>query len=982
MKSILYGKLGMLLLFCGAASLLYGQKINRFKTNEMELIYFGNRYSYLMPHVARTFHNALEFQKKHWDYPHKNTYVMLTDFEDDGHGGAMVSPYNMIILGISPFNFAFSITPSNERFQWLFAHELTHITVADKANNTDLFWRKVMFGKVRRDEKMPLTAFWSYLTTPRWYAPRWYHEGIACYLETWTSGGIGRSLGPYDEMYFRSIVNENERIYSVVGLDTEGSSIDFQVGANSYLYGARFITYLAQAYGDDRVKTLYSRTDDSKAFYANQFKKVYGKTVQEAWNEWTDFEKDFQTKNLESIKAYPLTAFRPLTKEPLGSFSNIGYDAAEQKIYAAINHPGDISHIAELDLKTGDVKKIAVLDSPILYSVTFLAYDPQKKQIFTSENNTKYRSLVKIDVATGKKETLIEMSRTGNLVFNTADRSLWGVRHDNGFASIVKIPEPYTEIVPMYSAEFGRSLLDLSVSHDGTLLSATLTGIRGEQSVILFKISDLEIGVKDFETVLKSEDNTLTQFRFSNDDQYLIGSSYYTGVSNIWRISLADKAFELLSNDESGIFMPQQINDDSLFVIKFFRNGMLPGIIPIKVLQDANSINFLGNQVIEKNPQVVEYSLPAASGINIDSLKTGEAPYIPIKNMSLTGAHPDIAGYKETIAVGYRLNWRDRVGLSNLSVFLAGSPWSTYPDKQKFHGQIQWDYWLWSFNASYNKTDFYDLFGPTKRSRAGYSLGLNYNKTDTKKTPFKWHYGFGLTHYGDLEVLPQFQNIASPITNFQSINAEIGASKLRKTLGGVEDEKGYSWNLTGYSYVASGRLYPSIISEQHFGVLIPGIRNTSFWIRNSVGQSFGDRESSFSKFYFGGFRNNYVDWQPADQYRKVLAFPGVGIDAIEGHNFVKTMGELNLKPIRLRNVGTTWLYPTYIKSSVFGTHLLVNPNYSKEMRNVFDAGVQIDLELVLFSYLKTTWSAGYARKFESSFAPSEQWMFSVKLLGN
>jgi len=972
----------LLLLFSGAASMLYGQRINRFKTNEMELIYFGSRYSYMMPHVARTFHNALDFHRQHWDYAHKMTYVMLTDFEDDGHGGAMVMPYNMIVLGISPFNYAFSITPSSERFQWLFNHELTHIVLSDKANKTDMFWRKAMLGKVRRDEKIPTTAFWSYLTTPRWYAPRWFHEGIACYTETWTSGGLGRALGPYDEMYFRSIVNEGYPLYSVVGLETEGSTIDFQVGANAYLYGTRFITYLAQQYGDDKIKQLYTRTDDSKAFYARQFKNVYGKPVQEAWTEWTVFEKAFQTANLEAIKEYPLTGFHPVTPKPLGSFSTVGYDAKEQKIYAAINHPGDISHIAELDLRTGKIRKIAVLDSPMLYTVTFLAYDPEKKQIFFTEQNSKYRSLVQVDVVSGKKKTLIQFSRTSNLAYNPVDRSLWGVRHDNGYATLVKIPEPYTEFIPMYTADFGRSLLDLAVSNDGTKISATLTGIRGEQSIILFNPVELEIGIKDFETLYKSEDNTLTQFRFSNDDQYLIGTSYYTGVSNIWRISLKDKEFELLSNDESGLFSPVQIGSDSLFVIKFTRNGMQPGIIPMKVITEANSINYLGNLAFEKNPQIEAYSLPPASKVNIDSLKTGEASYVPLKNMSLTGAHPDISGFKETLALGYRLNWRDRIGLSNLSLFLGTSPWSTNPDKQKFHGQIQWDYWSWSFNATYNKTDFYDLFGPTKRSRTGYSLGAGYKKSFSTKAPFKWHYDFDITHYGDLEVLPQFQNVASPIKNFQSFSAETGISKLRRTLGGVEDEKGYKWDLMAYSYLANGSVYPSLISEQHIGWLIPGIRNTSFWIRNSVGQSFGQRGSSFSTFYFGGFRNNYVDWQPSDQYRKVLAFPGVDIDELSAHNFIKTMGDLNLKPIRLRNVGTTWLYPTFIKSSLFGTHMLLNPDHDPDRRNVFNAGVQLDLELVLFSYLKTTWSAGYARKLEQGLAPAEQWMFSVKLLGN
>src|SRR5690606_18068760 len=143
--------------------------------------------------------------------------------------------------------------------------------------------------------------------------------------------------------------------------------------------------------------------------------------------------------------------------------------------------------------------------------------------------------------------------------------------------------------------------------------------------------------------------------------------------------------------------------------------------------------------------------------------------------------------------------------------------------------------------------------------------------------------------------------------------ASYGRNKLRKTLGGVIDEQGYSWDISGTAYWAGRQLFPSLVSNQDFGVLIPGIRNTSFWIRNSVGQSFGPRNSGLSKFYFGGFRNNYVDWQPSEQYRKALAFPGAEIDAIAARNYVKTMGELNLKPLRLRDVGTSWLYPTYVK---------------------------------------------------------------------
>ncbi|MFO7722796.1 MAG: hypothetical protein R6V49_06180 [Bacteroidales bacterium] len=982
MKCFNWGCALLMLLLVGCFYPLSGQRIHRFGTSEMELIYFGKRYSYLMPHVAGTFYNALDFHKEHWDYQHRMTYVMLSDFEDDGHGGAIVMPFNMVVLGISPFNYAFNITPSSERFQWLSNHELTHITLADKANKRDQFWRKMMLGKVVRDQKAPVSALWSYLTTPRWYAPRWYHEGIACYLETWTSGGLGRALGPYDEMYFRSIVNEGDRIYSPVGLETEGTTIDFQVGANAYLYGTRFITYLSQQYGEEKLKAFYSRTDESSAFYGTQFRRVYGKPVQEAWMEWIGFERQFQQSNLALIRAYPQNAFRPITDAPIGSVSTVGFDASENTVYAAINHPGSVAQIVAIEIESGRIRKVAEVNSPMLYSVTFLAFDAERKQIFISEQNNKYRSLVQIDGLTGKRKTLIRYSRTGNLAFNPTDRSLWGVQHDNGYAKLVKIPEPYDKIIPMYTADFGKSMLDLDISGDGKKLSATLTGIRGEQSLIMFDLGALEMGSKSFTTVHQLDDNTLSQFRFSPDGQYLVGTSYYTGVSNIWRIGLADQSFELLSNDDNGLFAPLYVSSDSLFVLKFHRNGMQPGLIPVQVFEDANPIEFLGNLAIRKNPGLKDYSLAPASHVNTDSLKITEAPYIPLKNMSLINAFPDISGYKQTIALGYRINWSDRTGISNMSLFLGGSPWSPYPDRQKFHGQFKWNYWFWTFHANWNQTDFYDLFGPIRRSRAGYSLGVSYRKNHLLQSPLKWYYGFSINHYGDLEVLPQFQDVASPIQDLQDASIEAGISKLRRTLGAVEDEKGYRWAVTGHSYLAGKSLYASLISEQHFGWLVPGVRNTSFWIRSSAGHAFGAKESPFSRFYFGGFRNNIVDCQPVDQYRDVLAFPGADIDAVYAGSFLKIMEELNLKPLRIRDAGFTWLYPSFIKSSLFATQLLLDPFSGNDRGVVFNAGIQVDMEVVLFSYLKTTWSVGYAGKFQQSGSPEGEWMFSLKLLGN
>ena len=169
----------------------------------------------------------------------------------------------------------------------------------------------------------------------------------------------------------------------------------------------------------------------------------------------------------------------------------------------------------------------------------------------------------------------------------------------------------------MYSEVFGKSLFDIAISNDGSRLLVTQTGARGEMQLIQFNIADLDKGIKTYKVIKRIEDNTLTQFRYSADDKYVFGVSYYTGVANIWRINLENEDFELLSNTETGFFSPVQVNNDSLLVLKFQRDGMVPGMIAVNVLDDANPVSYLGNLVYQNNPQVADWVLEPLSLIHI-----------------------------------------------------------------------------------------------------------------------------------------------------------------------------------------------------------------------------------------------------------------------------------------------------------------------------------------------------------------------------
>ena len=80
--------------------------------------------------------------------------------------------------------------------------------------------------------------------------------------------------------------------------------------------------------------------------------------------------------------------------------------------------------------------------------------------------------------------------------------------------------------------------------------------------------------------------------------------------------------------------------------------------------------------------------------------------------------------------------------------------------------------------------------------------------------------------------------------------------------------------------------------------------------------------SPLASFYFGSFRNNYVDDRPEKRYRELESFPGFEIDEIAARRFGKLTGEVNLPPVRFAEVGTPLIYLSYIRPAVFAGAML------------------------------------------------------------
>jgi hypothetical protein len=102
-------------------------------------------------------------------------------------------------------------------------------------------------------------------------------------------------------------------------------------------------------------------------------------------------------------------------------------------------------------------------------------------------------------------------------------------------------------------------------------LSAAVSDMNGNQVLNIYNLRTLDNFKKEnieVQEVFDFDVASPQSFRYSDDGSYLLGSSYYSGVSNIYKVDTSSLEIEILSNAETGYFRPIPISDDKIFAFK------------------------------------------------------------------------------------------------------------------------------------------------------------------------------------------------------------------------------------------------------------------------------------------------------------------------------------------------------------------------------------------------------------------------------
>jgi hypothetical protein len=780
-------------------------------------------------------------------------------------------------------------------------------------------------------------------------------------------------------MVFRTMVRDGARFYDPLGLASRAVRVDFQAGANAYLYGTRFVTWLAYVHSPEKVVEWLKRGEGSSRYWSDEFERLFGRTIEEAWRDWTAFERDFQQRNLAEVRKHPLTPHRRLGTTALGSMSRVHFDEASGVLYGAFRYPGVVEHVGALDTRSGTLSRLVDVKRAQLYRVASFAFDAGSGTAFYTDDNLAFRDLMAVDVRTGQVRMLLQDARIGDIAFNPVDRSLWGVRYADGFTALVRIPHPYVDWTVVHTFRYGVEPSDLDVSPDGRLISASVSEADAEQFVRVWSIDRLLAGDLTPMSEFKFGQSVPESFVFSRDGRYLYGSSYYTGVSNVFRFEVATGDVVAVSNAESGYFRPVPLSDGRLVVLAFTGEGFAPAIIEPKPIDDLSAIVFLGAEVAAKHPIVTKWQVPPPDTVDDAKLVVRRGAYDPVKNVQLVNAFPVLQGYKDSVGIGWHFNFEDPIRFATVGITAAWTPDGDLSRDERAHFEMNARYLGWRADVSWNRSDFYDLFGPTKRSRKGYAVKGGYDWLIIYDEPRRLTAKFDVALYGDIDTLPTAQNVQTQFTRLLTGEAGLFYTDVRRSIGGVDDEKGVVASAALTLNRVNGETLAQIRGTFDYGFPLP-LPNSSLWLRTAAGAASGDRDNSVAPFYLGGFGNNYVDSREIKRYREYYAFPGFEINEIAALSFARGIVEWNLPPVIFESAGTPVFHLAWLRPAIFASALVADPDSSAFRRNYANIGAQVDLRFTVLHWYEMTLSAGYAAGFTEGRRTGSEWMLSLKIL--
>lgn len=464
--------------------------------------------------------------------------IVLVDTDDDPNGFASPFPYPFVQIRAAAPDGSDLFGNRDGWLRLVLTHELAHVVHLSQARGALGVARKLL-------GRAPILF-------PNALTPTWMVEGLATYEET-EATAFGRGRSPDSRMVLRMAALEGRfprEDQAVAGLD------DWPGGRAAYLFGEGFLRHLSDAYGPDTLPALARVHAGRVVPFLDDFtsRALTGASFHQRWREWAlaaggAFELDAEGRRQEGLTpSRPLTARGVVQTAPRFSPDGrqLAYTSATLDRHREIRSVGvDGASDRRLALRNGGT---AIAFTP---DGRTLVYDePDNYRLFRTVSD-----LRALDLESGRARWLTRGVRARDPDVAPDGRGIVFVRRLGDRSDLFSIGLDGSGLRRITESPPGTEWSGPRVSPDGRRVVASRWSPGGLLDMALV---ELESGAIEPLTRDRAAD---VEPAWLPGGSGIVFRSDRDGVSNLYRLGLADRRLTRLSNVLGGAFTPDAAGD-------------------------------------------------------------------------------------------------------------------------------------------------------------------------------------------------------------------------------------------------------------------------------------------------------------------------------------------------------------------------------------------------------------------------------------
>jgi hypothetical protein len=493
--------------------------------------------------IAERAHKKLS-AKYSWR-PAGKTELVISDEMDFANGYATPIPFNeSVFFATPPDNGTYDF---DDWLEWLITHEYTHIIHLDKVGGFPRVLRSI-FGR--------LTWFF-----PNAFQPTWLVEGLATYEETDVERGYGRGQSSLFAMMMRAEIENGLKPVNNANITYR----KWPLGTLHYLYGVYFYQFLEHQYGQEAAtRYVAAYSGNIVPFRINStHRKVFGKKLKPLWSDFNSYLQKRFLAEIETVRKQGVVEGTRLTDD--GFFINS----------LRVLQGGEIYYIQDTGVKHPAIMQISAGGKPKRYTNVHASarMDVQNNAGFiiaqpeVCRNEFIYYDLYRIKPGKHYKKRLTKCGRYPFATWSPSGDRIAAVHTGRG-QSAVHILDLQGKIIDvLWQGSNDEIVTNIDWSPDGEKLLASVWR-AGHWNIETLDISSAQW------TALTTTGSIDSRPQYSADGQSVLYNSDASGIFNIKRLHLATGNTETVTNVVMGAFEPAQLNERSpLYYVGYGANG-------------------------------------------------------------------------------------------------------------------------------------------------------------------------------------------------------------------------------------------------------------------------------------------------------------------------------------------------------------------------------------------------------------------------